>query len=51
MTVENTMYMFDVTDEEADEVIELVYRMKQKYGERYKDMIAFLYQLTEPEAK
>lgn len=43
---------FDATDEDLHALFELLHRMKEKYGERYKDIIAVLYQLTEPkEAK
>ena len=41
----------DVCDQDIAEMLELLDRMKKKYGERYKDMIAFLYDLTEPETK
>lgn len=42
---------FDATDEDLHAMFELLYRMKEKYGERYKDIIAVLYQLTEPNEK
>lgn len=42
---------YDLTDEDLNDLLEIFSRMKAKYGERYKDMIAFLYQLTEPEDK
>lgn len=42
---------YDVTDEDIADMLNLLTRMREKYGERYKDMIAFLYDLTEPEAK
>lgn len=41
----------DVCDQDISDMLELLDRMKKKYGERYKDMIAFLYDLTELEAK
>ena len=42
---------YDLTDGDLNDLLEIFSRMKAKYGERYKDMIAFLYDLTEPEAK
>lgn len=42
---------FDATDEDLHDMFELLHRMKEKYGERYKDIIAVLYQLTEPNEK
>ena len=39
---------YDVTDEDIADMLNLLTRMREKYGERYKDIIAVLYQLTEP---
>ena len=42
---------YDVTDEDIADMLNLLTRMREKYGERYKDIIAVLYQLTEPNEK
>ena len=39
---------YDVTDEDINDMLNLLTRMREKYGEHYKDIIAVLYQLTEP---
>ena len=42
---------YDVSDEDLNEILTLFARMREKYGERYKDIIAVLYQMTEPNTK
>lgn len=39
---------YDVCDEDIADMLNILTRMREKYGERYKDIIAVLYQLTEP---
>ena len=41
----------DMTDEDFHDMCAIFARMREKYGERYKDIIAVLYQLTEPNTK
>lgn len=42
---------YDVSDEDLNDILTLFERMREKYGERYKDIIAVLYQMTEPNEK
>ena len=42
---------YDVCDEDIPDMLNLLTRMREKYGKRYKDIIAVLYQLTEPTKK
>ena len=42
---------YDVSDEDLNDILTIFARMREKYGERYKDIIAVLYQLTEPNEK
>ena len=42
---------YDVSDEDLNDILTLFARMRAKYGERYKDIIAVLYQMTEPNTK
>ena len=49
--VRRTILERDFTDEDINDMLNLLTRMREKYGERYKDIIAVLYQLTEPNEK
>ena len=49
--VRRTILERDFTDEDINDMLNLLTRMREKYGERYKDIIAVLYQLSEPNTK
>lgn len=49
--VRQTILERDFTDEDINDMLNLLTRMREKYGERYKDIIAVLYQMTEPNEK
>lgn len=42
---------YNASPEDVQTALEVVDRMKAKYGERYRDMLEVLYQLTEPTKK